>query len=192
MRVIAALLAVKVHRRIAAAVFGRLRRSVFALKTLLSRPGFDQCSVHGEVFFRQQALLARLLQHLLEERLRDVAFQQPLAVLGEHRHVPHRIVHVQAHEPAVQQVVIQLLHQLPFAADGVEHLQQQRPQQLLGRYRGPAPLGVQRAKARRQIRQHLIHHLPQRSQRVVLRDPLLRRDVAEHSTLLLVVASHKT
>src|ERR1700688_943076 len=41
MRLVAAFLAVEVHGRIAAAVCGRLRRLVFALETLLSRPGFD-------------------------------------------------------------------------------------------------------------------------------------------------------
>ena len=73
----------------------------------------------------------------------DIACQQPLAVLGEHRHVPHRRVHRQADEPAEQHVVGQLLHQLPLGADAVEGLQQQRPQQLLRRDRGPADHRVQ-------------------------------------------------
>jgi len=33
-----------------------------------------------------------------------------LTVLGEHSHVPDRVLHVQALEPAEQQVVVQLLH----------------------------------------------------------------------------------
>src|SRR5512135_2898 len=49
MRLIAALFAVKVHRRVAAAIFRRWWRRVFTLKTLLSRPRFDQRSIHGEV-----------------------------------------------------------------------------------------------------------------------------------------------
>ena len=190
MRLIAAFLAVEVHGRIAAAVCGRLRWLVFALKTLLSCPGFDQRSIHREVILRQQALCARLFQHRLEERLRDVAFQQPLAVLGKHRHVPDGVIHVEPHEPAVQHVVIQLFHQLPFTADGVEHLQQQRPQQFLGRNRGSAALGVHLGEARREFRQYLVHHLPQRSQRMILRNTLRRRNVAEYFALLFVIASH--
>ncbi len=43
---------------------------------------------------------------------------QPLAILGERRCIPHRIVRRQADEPATQQVVVQLLHQLPFRRPG--------------------------------------------------------------------------
>jgi len=33
--------------------------------------------------------------------------------------IPNRIIHGQAHKPAKQEIVIQLLHQQAFAADGV-------------------------------------------------------------------------
>src|SRR5438046_743384 len=49
MRLIAALLAVKVHRWVAAIIFRRGWRRVFALKTLLPRPRFDQRSIDREV-----------------------------------------------------------------------------------------------------------------------------------------------
>src|SRR5262249_22308004 len=39
--------------------------------------------------------------------------------------VPHRVVGRKSHEPAVQKIVVQLLHQLAFRPDAVEHLQQQ-------------------------------------------------------------------
>jgi hypothetical protein len=68
--------------------------------------------------------------------LGDVALQQPLAVLGEHRHVPHRVVHVQTHKPPKQQVIVQLFHQLPLTANGVQHLQQQRSQHFSGAIEG--------------------------------------------------------
>ena len=35
------------------------------------------------------------------------------------------------HKPAVQQVVLQLLHQLPIAPDRVQHLQKQGPQRMV-------------------------------------------------------------
>ena len=60
-----------------------------------------------------------------------IAVLQPVAVLGEGGRVPDRIVRRQSHEPAIQKIVIQLLHQLAFRADAVEHLQQQGAQQLL-------------------------------------------------------------
>jgi len=36
--------------------------------------------------------------------MRNVAFQQPIAVLGEHRHVPDRCLDRQANEPDLMSV----------------------------------------------------------------------------------------
>lgn len=47
------------------------------------------------------------------------------------RVVPNRILDRQAYEPLEQQVVRDLLDQLPLAADAVQHLQQHRPHQFL-------------------------------------------------------------
>src|SRR3954447_57898 len=54
-----------------------------------------------------------------------IAVLQPLPVLGKGGRVPDRIVRRQSHEPAIQKIVVQLVHQLAFRADAVEHLQQQ-------------------------------------------------------------------
>src|SRR5271155_360408 len=116
MRVITPLIAVKVYRRIAAAVFGRRRLAILALKTLLARPGFNQRAVHREVIGREQLLRPRLFQYFFEEAIRHFALQQPLAILREHGHIPHRVVHVEPNEPAIKNVVVELLYQLPLAA----------------------------------------------------------------------------
>jgi len=60
---------------------------------------------------------------------------QPFAVLGEAGRIPDRIVRPQPDEPAEQEIVVELLDQLSFRTNAVEHLQQQRAQQLLGRHR---------------------------------------------------------
>ena len=136
-RLVAALLAVK----IALAVATRRRRlaaAVLRTEALHRRPGLDQRAVHREMLGREQRLDLRIGQDRRQEPAGDVAFQQPIAVLGEHRHVPHRRVHRQPDEPAEQHVVGDLLHQLPLRADREQRLQQQRPQQLLRRDRGPA------------------------------------------------------
>lgn len=52
--------------------------------------------------------------------------EQAIAVLGEDRWHPHGIVRREPDKPAVEQIVIQLLHELPLAANGVEDLQQAR------------------------------------------------------------------
>ena len=72
---IAALVAVKVF-----SIFGP---TIFALKTLLRGPGFDQRAIHREVLIGQVRL--RYFQYPLEEALGNGVLQQPVAVLGEHR-----------------------------------------------------------------------------------------------------------
>jgi hypothetical protein len=74
-----------------------------------------------------------MIEHGGEEFRRDLAAEPPVAVLGEHGDVPHRIVDAEADEPAEQQIVVELLHQLPLGPHRIERLQQQRPQQLLRR-----------------------------------------------------------
>ncbi len=54
----------------------------------------------------------------------------------------HRVVHLQSDEPTKWQVVVQLLHQHPLAADAAEVLQEQRAQQTLRRNRRTTHLVV--------------------------------------------------
>lgn len=98
----------------------------------------DQCAIHGEVLVAQQVPLPRLTQHRLEEPSRRLSTQQAVPFLGKRGRVPYRLVVTQAHEPAEQQVVLQLLHQHPLRSHRVQHLQQQRSQQLR-RWNGGTP-----------------------------------------------------
>ena len=143
------------------------------------------------MFHRQEVPLPRLGQHAREEGLRDIAIQQALPVLRERRRVPDRLVHVQPDEPAEQQVVIQLLHQLPLTAHREEHLQQQGPQQFLRRDRGAANLRIEFGERGRQLMQHRVHHAPDHAQRMVLRDARFRGEVAKHAFLLPIVSAHR-
>jgi hypothetical protein len=77
----------------------------------------------------------RLIEHRGEKALRHLGHQQTLAVLGEDGHVPYRVVDVEPHKPAKQEVIIELLHQKPLAAHRNKHLQEQRTQQLFRRSR---------------------------------------------------------
>ena len=171
-------------------VVGRGRRPARLLEALQPGPGLDQRAIDGEVLGRDQLLGLGLRKHALEERARDVARQQPLPVLGEDRGVPDRVIHAQAHEPAKEQVVIELLHELPLAADRVEELEQQRTQQLLGRDGGPAGLGVQPGELRGQLAKGLVDHRADRPQGMVGRHALLGPAVAEHRVRMPIVAAH--
>ena len=189
MRGIRAALAVEIDRRIPRIV-RRLPRRLGALEALETRPGFQLRAVHGEVLVGQHSGLARLRHHRVKERRGDLAGEQPLAILTERGRRPDRVVHPEPHEPAKQHAVVDLLHQQPLAAYRVEGLQQQGPQQLLGRNRGPADLRVHRRKPRRQRGQGLVRQAPDRPQRVVGPHPLLRRQIAEHIAGLLVRTAH--
>ena len=97
----------------------------------MSVPSTEKCSSD------KSAATLGCAKHRAQELGRDLALEQPVAVLGEHRHVPHRVVDAQPDEPAEQEIVVQLLHELPLRADRVERLQQQGAQQLLRRDRRP-------------------------------------------------------
>ena len=79
----------------------------------------------------------------------NVALKQTIAVLGERRVIPGRVVNADANEPAKQEVELQPIHQLPLRADRIERLQEHRPQQFLGRDRGAAYLRIQRRELAR-------------------------------------------
>jgi len=159
-------------------------------EALRARPGFDQRAVHREVFVGEQRLDLRLRQHRGEQLHRHVTGQQPVAVLGEGRRVPHRIVHPKPHEPAEQQVELDPLDQLALGADRIERLQQQGAQQPLGRDRFPAGRRVERIERRRQVGQRRVDDAPDRPQRVVRPHPLLQVHVAEQRSSHRVTAAH--
>lgn len=137
MRLVAARFSVKVYRRVARITIVRWRTgAVFTLEALLAGPRFYQRSIHAEVFVGKQIRCSGLTQNFLKQRLGDISFQQPVAVLAVDRCYPHLLVHLQTHEPAEQQVILQLFHQHPLTAHAVQNLQQKRPQELFRGDRG--------------------------------------------------------
>ena len=107
------------------------------------------------------------------------------------RVVPDGIVDAEPHEPAEQQVVVELLHQLALGADRVEGLDQRAAQQLLGRDRGPAHARVELGEPWRELLQHRVDQRPHYPQRMIGRDALLHGNVAPHRALLLqIVTAH--
>src|SRR5208283_2788379 len=95
----------------------------------------NQRSIDGEVLVGQKPFSLGLLANLEKELPDNVCVQQPVAVLRKGRVVPHLIIHRKAYKPSKQQVVVQLLHQQPFASNRIEHLQQKSSDQFLRRNR---------------------------------------------------------
>ncbi len=73
---------------------------------------------------RQQHPDAFVGEHRGQELARDLAIQQPVAVLGEGGGAPHRVLDAETDKPAEQQIAVDPLDQLPFRADRIERLQQ--------------------------------------------------------------------
>src|SRR5215831_3212397 len=187
---IRAFLSVKVYRGVTWIVRRILIATVSLLKTLKAGRGFNQRPVHREMLIAQQPVVSCLLKHLPEKGIGYLSLQQPLPILGEGRRIPNFVIHAEPHEPPKQHVVVKLLHQHPLASHAVQYLKQQCPQQLFRRDRRPSRVGIQLLKLRRQFHKDLIHHLPNRTKRMVLRYTTFWRDVAEHSVLLKIVTAH--
>ena len=128
----------------------------------------------------EQLRLTGLAHHRGQEGLGDVVVDEPVAVLAEGAGVPHRVVDLEADEPAEEQVVVEPLHEQPLAADRVQQLQHQRAQQALGRDGGPADLAVHALEHRIELAQSTVRHRPDGAQGMVLRDALLEANVAPH------------
>lgn len=165
-------------------------------------PGLQQGAIHGEVLVAEQGLDLRCPHQLLQKPAHDLLVQQPVTVLvpparsacgrckGECGGVPDRIIRAQAHKPAKQQVVVELLQQKPFRADPVERLQQRGQQQLLRRHRGAAFCGIELAEGGIEPIESLIGQLADPPQRMTGRDPLLDRHVGEQGAAALLMTSH--
>ncbi len=162
------------------------RSPFLRLETLHRRPGLHQGAVDREMIIRQQRCHLAMRQDGGHDLARYVRGQQPVAVLREHGRDPDGIVNPEAHEPAEQQVIIHLLHELPLGADRVEDLQQAGPDQTFRRDGGaaltrvePVELGIQRA-------QRIVDDGPDLAQRVSRRNALLEIDVAEQRARHLI------
>ena len=191
MRIVRAFLTTEVTLGVAPAAARRRRFAVrLRHKTLHAGPGLDQRAVNREVLARQKCVDLRQVQHTGKELGRDIAIEQAIPVLAEHGGIPDRIVGRQSDEPAEQQIVVELLHQLPFRAHRVKRLQQQRPQQSLRRDRWPTVARVQLVEVPRQSGQRRVGQRADRSQRMIRRYPPLHREIAEKSLRSIIFAAH--
>src|ERR1700752_1556163 len=193
MRVILALLPVEVALRIATAS-RRRRRPATALryKALHAGPRFDQCPIDREMLVGEQFSHLRQIEHGGKELGGDIPVEQPVPVLAKYRRIPDRLVRQKPDEPAEQQVVVELLHQLPFRAHSIERLQQQRPQQPLRWNRRAAVARVQPVESSRQRLQRRVYQLPDLAQRMTRRNASLQANIAEQLFRSPIFAAHRS
>jgi hypothetical protein len=167
-----------------------LVRAVLQAEAFQRCPGLNERAIDREVLAAQEVPNLRVVEHRRQEPGRDLALKQPVAVGRERDRVPHRIVDPEPDEPAEQQIVVQPLDQQPLRAHRVERLQQQRPQQPLGRDRGATQMRVQRLELARQPAQSLVDERPDRPQRVIRRHPRFEINVTEQTARPPILASH--
>ena len=159
-------------------------------KALLRSPGSNQCAVHREVLRGQQPLRSGLVEHLLEQDPAGIVLDQPIAVLRERRVVPGIVLDRHADKPAEQQVVAQLLDEQTLAAQTVEHLQRQRPQQLLRCNRIASALRVHRIEHPVHLHQRGVEQFSDRSQRMIARNKALQAAGGKQRVLHEICAAY--
>lgn len=166
---------------------------ILAHEALVASPGLDQRAVHAEVLAREPFFLVRDGLHFVEEFDDGIVLDQAFAVFGEDRGHPHSIVHGQPDKPAEQQVVLDLLHQLTFRTDAVQHLKQHGAQQLFRSDAGTAAFDVGLVHLSEQavhLFQRRIGHLADDTQRVVRRNEVLQLTHGEQAFGKGVGAAH--
>ena len=190
MRVVLSRFPMEIYRGVAGIIGRRLRSFILAAEALETRPGFEQRAIDGEMFVREQTGRACLCEDRVEERTGNVALEQAVPIFAERRRRPDRVVHPQPDKPSKQHAVVDLFHQQALAPYGVERLQHQRAQQLLGGNRRPTNIRIHLRKARRQVGEHAVRHHANRAQRMIGAHALLGRQVTEHVAGLLVGSTH--
>src|SRR5439155_11361738 len=151
----------------------------------ISVPSTEKCSLDSSRSIRGS-------QHSDQEPGRDLAFEQPVAVLRKGRVIPHRIVDAEPDEPPEQQIELQPLHQLPLRSDRIKCLQQHRSQQHLGGNRRPPQPGIERREIARQRRESRIRQSPDGAQRMVGPHPLLKINVRKQLPQTFVWSPHRS
>jgi len=129
-------------------------------------------------------------QHGQEEELGDLVLEEAVAVLGEGGGVKGDVLQVHPQKPLEEQVVLQLLAELALGANRIERHQHARLQELLGRDRGPADLGVHRLESRFQPLQRRLHEATDAPDRVLGRDQVAGVSDREHGRLASRAAAH--
>ena len=166
--------------------------AVFGHEALVTGPRLDERAVHREVVLAEQLALVGQLHHLGEEALHDGVFEQPISVLGEHRVIPYSVVDGQADEPAVQQVVANLLHQLTLAAHREQHLDEHGAQQLLRGNGGSTAVSIDLVEQAIEAGKRLVDQLADGAQRMVRRHEVFQLGHREQRLLHSVRSTHRS
>ena len=187
---IRALLALEVdHAGTVASVLGRL--TVLALEALERGPGIDQRAVDGEMIGREQTLATGKAHHLVEETARHIRGNQPFAQAAEIRLIEAGALQPHVEKPAKENVVVELLAELPVGSNRVQRDEQLALEQTLGRNRRAADVRIQRIEFRRDGAERSVGQLLDAPKRMIGRHARLGREVMKHRGLGVELATHR-
>ena len=99
-------------------------------------------------------------KHLAEEGTSHRFVEQAVTILRETAVIPNLVVHVEANKPAIEQVEVDVVHQLTLGTNRVQRLNQTGAQQPLRRNRRATRIRVQGLEVRMQCRQNAVHQRP--------------------------------
>ena len=131
----------------------------------------------------------------LDDAVKEVAdepvFVETLAIHAEYLRRPDRIRRTHVQEPAVQEVVFDLLAKLNLAADRVKRLQQERLDQPLRRDALATGLAVGTAESARHAGQHIVRPGLDRPKRMVRRNQRFEIKRMKDFTLAIDSSTHR-
>lgn len=153
-------------------------------------PGFDERAVNAEMLIRQEPGLAGLRHDLGQKKACNLGMDQPLQVGGKARVVPDLLVQGQAHKPAKENVVVDLFNEQTIAANGVEGLQEQGLEQLLGGNGRAARVGIELFEVGVEFDQGLVHHGPDGPQGVGFGYKGFGREIDKHRFGVALNSAH--
>lgn len=195
---IAAALAVEVHLGVAAAagrgssLLGVIPRLLLGPEALQGGGRLKKRAVAGEVLAGEEPAGLGLAAHMFKERLSHLGGEQPVPVLAEAGVIPHLLPEGQPHEPAKEQVVLDVLTETPLRGDAVEDADELGAQEVLRGDGDTAPLGIEAPKQRTHGGKRLIHHPAEGAQGMIGRYPIIERSQHHHALLPFLISPHHT
>ncbi|MFT5644282.1 MAG: hypothetical protein ACI83P_001836 [Janthinobacterium sp.] len=129
-------------------------------------------------------------QHLGEEPLCHILAEPAVAIGAQCRMIPCSLVDIHAHEPALEQVVLNVLDKLPLRTNREQALEKTGAQQALKRNRWAAALRIHRRKVGTHAGQNAIDQNAQLAQRMRLGNPFFQSALAVQGVLADVGLAH--
>ena len=152
---------------------------------------FHDARIDREPFALDKPGIHARPDHRLEQLSKDVAVTEAaMAIDRERRVVRHLVVEIEAAEPPIRKMKLDLLAQLALEADAIAVADDEHPQHELGIDRRAADLAVERLQLLPNIGQHARHHRIDAAEEMTRRDALFQIKKVKQLALIARLPSH--